>query len=177
MYFAHQFPVYRILIVKIIRDNVDWKRKSHFNYLNISLFQLNWFKAKLIIGKYCLLNILMKKGMICIFNENTTHYRLYNRINSTFYRYIIKIGRLVQVLMRQPYIQVIMYKKLKCKKLYMQDIIFFLYFQVMLMFKAGGSWNKYFVTRRDLFISGLFGGIFVSFYSMKLIALLKKYNY
>ncbi|VDH90332.1 ER membrane protein complex subunit 6-like [Mytilus galloprovincialis] len=31
---------------------------------------------------------------------------------------------------------------------------------VMLMFKAGGSWNKYFVTRRDLFISGLFGGIF-----------------
>ena len=40
----------------------------------------------------------------------------------------------------------------------------YIYFQVMLMFKAGGSWGKFFVTRRDLFISGLFGGIFVSFY-------------
>ncbi|XP_036370776.1 ER membrane protein complex subunit 6 isoform X1 [Octopus sinensis] len=31
---------------------------------------------------------------------------------------------------------------------------------VMLMVKAGSRWNKYFVSRRVLFFSGLFGGLF-----------------
>lgn len=31
---------------------------------------------------------------------------------------------------------------------------------IMLMVKAGSRWNKYFVSRRILFLSGLFGGLF-----------------
>lgn len=33
----------------------------------------------------------------------------------------------------------------------------------MLLLKAGASWNKYFINRRQIFLSGLFGGLFVSF--------------
>uniref|UniRef100_K1R9X2 ER membrane protein complex subunit 6 n=1 Tax=Magallana gigas TaxID=29159 RepID=K1R9X2_MAGGI len=34
---------------------------------------------------------------------------------------------------------------------------------IMLLLKAGASWNKYFINRRQIFLSGLFGGLFVSF--------------
>ncbi len=37
--------------------------------------------------------------------------------------------------------------------------------QIMLLFKAGSQWNKYFLNRRVFFTSGLFGGLFVSFHS------------
>lgn len=36
--------------------------------------------------------------------------------------------------------------------------------QIMLLLKAGSSWNKYFINRRQIFLSGLFGGLFVSFF-------------
>ena len=37
-----------------------------------------------------------------------------------------------------------------------------LYFQFLLLMKAGSNWNKYFISRQDLLSKGLFGGLFVS---------------
>lgn len=38
------------------------------------------------------------------------------------------------------------------------------FFQALLTMKAGSGWSNFFLTRRVLFINGLFGGIFVSFF-------------